>query len=83
MPEHNQQTDKADVLGGKLEDSHKGRGQDRHGVPAMHQAQGGSDQGVEGPLEGLVAHARAAKGDAADISLRVLQRGPSCTCTPV
>ena len=64
-----------------MQNSHKGRGQDWHRVPSMHQAQGGADQGVEGPLEGLVAHPWAAKGDASDISLRVLQRSPSRTCT--
>ena len=35
---------------------------------------------MEGPLEGLVADPRAAKGDAANVSLRVLQRSPSGTC---
>lgn len=38
---------------------------------------------MEGSLEGLVAHPRAAKGNAADIGLRVLQRSPSGTCTPL
>ena len=60
---------------------HKGRGEDGHGVPSMHQAQGCAHQGVEGPLEGLVTHPGAAKGDAPDVSLWVLQRSPCCTCT--
>ena len=47
----------------------------------MHQAQGRAHQGVEGPLEGLVAHPGAAKGDAPDVSLWVLQRSPCGACS--
>ena len=61
--------------------AHVGGRQHGYGVAAVDQAQGGADQGVEGLLEGPVAHTGAAKGDAPHIGLAPLQRRPCRTCT--
>lgn len=68
---------------GSIRDLHKGGWQDRHRVSSVDQAQGGAHQGMEGPLERLVANSRAAKSNTPDVSLRVLQRSPCRTCIHV
>ena len=66
-----------------MRDSHKGRWQDRDRVSSMDQAQGGAHQGMEGPLECLIANSGATKSNTADVGLGVLQRSPCCTCIHV
>ena len=47
-------------------------GEVRDGIAAVRQAQAGADQAVEGLLELAVGHARAPKGDAPHVRVRVL-----------
>ena len=51
-----------------------------HRVCAVDDAQGGPHQGVEGALELVVAHPRAAKRDAAHIGVGVLDGSPRSPC---
>lgn len=60
----------------KKGNAHEGGRQSGDRDPAVHQAEAGANQGVEGVLEGLIAHTGAAKDDAPHIRLTPLQRSP-------
>ena len=49
-------------------------------IAAVGQAQAGANQAMKGLLEFAVGHPRAAKGDAAHISIWVLDGCPGSTC---
>ncbi len=51
-----------------------------HGIAPIRQAQAGAHQAVEGLLELAVGHAGAAKGDAPNIRVGVLNRRPRGSC---
>lgn len=61
--------------------SQQGGWQGWHRVEAVHQPEGGADQGVEGLAKHLVGHPRASKGDAPDVSVGVLQCRPGSSCS--